>query len=86
MPEVCRFFGIIIRMYFDEHVPPHFHAIYGEYEAQVGIDPIEVLAGKLPHRATSMVIEWAALHQWELMSNWERLQHSQPIVKIAPLE
>jgi hypothetical protein len=57
MPEVCRFFGIIIRIYFDEHVPPHFHAIYGEYEAQVGIDPIEVLAGKLPHRATSMVIE-----------------------------
>lgn len=86
MPEVCRFFGIIIRMYFDEHVPPHFHAIYGEYEAQVGIDPIEVLAGKLPHRATSMVIEWAALHQWKLMDNWERLQRSQPIVKIEPLE
>lgn len=86
MPEVCRFFGIIIRMYFDEHVPPHFHAIYGEYEAQVGIDPIEVLAGKLPHRATSMVIEWVALHQWELMDNWERLQRSQPIVKIEPLE
>lgn len=86
MPEVCRFFGIIIRMYFDEHVPPHFHAIYGEYEVQVGIDPIEVLAGKLPRRATSMVIEWAALYQWKLMSNWERLQHSQPIVKVAPLE
>jgi len=86
----CRKFagslGSSIRMYFDEHVPPHFHAIYGEYEVQVGIDPIEVLAGKLPRRATSMVIEWAALYQWKLMSNWERLQHSQPIVKIAPLE
>ena len=86
MPEVSRFFGIVIRMYFDEHLPPHFHAIYGGNEAQVGIDPIMVLEGKLPRRAISMVIEWAALHQRELMNNWERLRNDQPIVRIEPLE
>jgi len=86
MPEVSRFFGIVIRMYFDEHSPPHFHAIYGGNEAQVGIDPIIVLEGQLPRRAISMVIEWAALHQRELMNNWERLRNDQPILKIEPLE
>ena len=86
MPEVSRFFGIMIRMYFDEHSPPHFHAIYGGNEVQVGIDPIQVLEGKLPHRAISMVIEWAALHQRELINNWERLRNDQPIVRIEPLE
>jgi hypothetical protein len=86
MPEVSRFFGIIIRMYFDEHLPPHFHAIYGGYEAQVGIDPIKILEGGLPYRAISMVIEWAALHQRELMNDWERLRNDQPVLKIEPLE
>ena len=86
MPEVSRFFGIVIRMYYDEHLPPHFHALYGEYELQVGIDPIKILEGKLPRRAVSMVIEWAALHQRELMNNWEGLRIDQSIVKIKPLE
>lgn len=56
MPEISRFFGIVIRMYFDEHLPPHFHAIYGRNEAEFGVDPIGVLQGRLPHRASSMVI------------------------------
>ena len=86
MPELCRFFGIIIRMYFDDHPPPHFHAIYGKHEAQIGIEPITVLRGRLPRRAESMVIEWAALHQRELMINWQRLYNDQPAQKIAPLE
>jgi hypothetical protein len=86
MPEVSRFFGITIRMYYDEHDPPHFHAIYGEYEIEVGIDPIVVLYGKLPNRAISMVIEWAALHQNELQANWERMRAAQPVRKIVPLE
>ncbi|MEA3346323.1 MAG: DUF4160 domain-containing protein [Chloroflexota bacterium] len=60
---------ITIRMYFDDHPPPHFHAIYGGQEAQVGINPIAVLGGGLSRRAESMVIEWAALHQRELMEN-----------------
>ena len=86
MPEVCRFFGIVIRMYFDEHNPPHFHAIYGEREAQFGIDPIVVLEGNLSNRATSLVIEWAALHQRELLINWNRLRTNQPVEKIQPLD
>ena len=86
MPEITRFFGIIIRMYFDDHPPPHFHAIYGRQEAQVGIDPIVILQGKLPRRAESMIIEWAALHQRELVGNWERLQGNQPANRIPPLE
>ena len=69
MPEISRFFGIVIRMYFDDHNPPHIHAIYSGNEAQVGIEPITILAGTLPNRAASMVFEWAALHQRELMQN-----------------
>jgi len=86
MPEITRFFGVIIRMYFDDHLPPHFHAIYGQQEIQVGINPIVILQGKLPRRAASMVIEWAALHQNELMTNWERLQSNQSANPIPPLE
>ena len=86
MPEVSRFFGIVIRMYFDEHLPPHFHALYSGHEAEIGVDPITVQQGNLPRRALSMVVEWAALHQRELLANWERLRKDQPIVKIDPLE
>jgi hypothetical protein len=86
MPEVSRFFGIIIRMYFDDHPPSHFHAIYGEHEAQIGISPIIILNGSLPRRAESMVIEWAALHQSELLDNWQQLNNDQPVQKIKPLE
>ena len=86
VPEVSRFFGIVIRMYFDEHNPAHFHAIYAGNEAQVGIEPPIILAGKLPNRAASMVVEWAALHQRELMQNWERLRNDQPAERIEPLE
>ena len=63
MPEVSRFFGISIRMYFDDHNPPHFHAIYGGAEAEVGIDPIALLRGRFPRRALGMVMEWAAVNQ-----------------------
>jgi hypothetical protein len=86
MPELCRFFGIIIRMYYDDHPPPHFHAIYNNWEAQIGINPIIILNGELPRRAISMVLEWAALHQVELMDNWTRLQDSLPSQKIKPLD
>jgi hypothetical protein len=73
MPEISRFFGVSIRMYFDDHEPPHFHAIYAGHEAQVGIDPI-------------MVLEWAALHQRELAGNWRRLRDDRPVEGIEPLE
>ena len=85
MPEVSRFFGIVIRMYFDDHEPPHFHAVYAGKEAQFGIDPIGILEGGIPSRAASMVVEWAALHQSALMENWRRLRNDQSIEKIDPL-
>ncbi len=86
MPEISRFFGIIIRMYFDEHPPPHFHAIYGNDEAQIGIEPIVILNGNLPRRAMSMVLEWTALHQRDLMKNWQRLRNDQITERIEPLD
>jgi hypothetical protein len=73
-------------MYFDDHQPPHFHGIYGTHEAQIGINPIRVLRGSLPRRVESMVIEWTALHQQELMQNWHRLENDQPAEAIEPLE
>jgi phosphomannomutase len=85
MPEISRFFGIIIRMYFDEHQPPHFHAAYSGMEAQVGIQPIRVLRSNLSGRAASLVVEWAALHQEELLDNWSRLRNDQPARKLPPL-
>jgi hypothetical protein len=85
-PEVSRFFGIVIRMSFDDHNPPHFQAFYGGSEAQFGIEPIAILSGALPTRAASMVLEWAALHQLELMQNWRRLHTEEPVERIEPLQ
>ena len=85
MPEVSRFFGIVIQMYYDEHDPPHFHAIYGEHEAQISITPIGILRGSLPSRASSMVIEWAALQQRGLLENWRRMRADMPPIKLPPL-
>lgn len=86
MPEISRFFGIIIRMYWNEHNPPHFHAIYGSDAAEIGISPIQLLEGELPTRAGSMVFEWAALHQGELAANWELLRNRQTPLAIEPLK
>ena len=86
MPEISRFFGISIRMYFDDHSPPHFHAIYGRAEIEVGIDPIVIIRGKFPRRAAGMVLEWAALHQRELLDNWEFLHTDQSPSRIDPLD
>ena len=86
MPEICRFFGIIIAMYHDEHNPPHFHAKYGGQQMEVGLSPIAVRAGGLPPRATSMVLEWAALHQQELLANWQHCRQGESPAKVEPLE
>lgn len=86
MPELSRFYGIVIRMYFDDHAPPHFHAEYGSFEALVDIRTLAFVQGKLPPRARGLVTEWAALHQGELMEQWERAQSLEPLGKIAPLE
>lgn len=86
MPEISRFFGVSIRMYFDDHNPPHFHAIYAEAEAEFGIEPLSVLCGRFPRRALGMVLEWAAMHQHELLANWERLHNDEKPQPIDPLD
>ena len=85
MPEISRFYGIVIRMYFREHGPPHFHAHYGDAQALIRIDNLAVLQGRLPPRAHGFVIEWAALHQTELQEAWQRVQRQEAPGKIAPL-
>ena len=86
MPELCRFYGITIRMYFDDHGPAHFHALYGGDEALVGIDSLAVLHGGLPPRAQGLVVEWASLRQAELREAWNRARRLEPPGSIAPLE
>ena len=85
-PEICRFLGIIIAMYYDEHNPPHFHARYGESKVEIAIGTLSVLAGKLPPRAMGLVMEWASRHQAELMADWELARQHAELNKIEPLE
>ena len=76
MPEISRFFGIVIKMYFEDHQPPHFHAEYGEHEALIDIHALAVIGGRLPPRALGLVVEWAFQHQAELLVLWKRaVQH-----------
>jgi hypothetical protein len=86
MPEISRFFGIVIFMYFDEHNPPHFHARYNEARAVISINELKVLEGRLPKRALSLVLEWANEHRNELMENWDSLRTTGEFSKIPPLE
>lgn len=86
MPEISRFFGIVIAMYFDVHNPPHFHARYGGNKAAIVIKDFTVLEGKLPPRVMGLVIEWAAKHRKELLRNWEKARMNKPLFPIAPLE
>lgn len=88
MPIICRFYGIIIRMNFNEagHHAPHFHATYGGYEASVGFVPLGILAGKLPAHAERFVLEWAAKHEAELQDNWHRASRHEALLTIEPLE
>lgn len=89
MPELSRFFGIVIRMYNEVGVPhnlPHFHAYYQDQMAIYGFDPVELIAGELPRRQRRFVEAWAELHQEELMADWARLQAGQAPLPIDPLE
>ena len=70
VPTISRFYGIVIRMYFADHAPPHFHAVYAGEEAVIAITTLEVLRGALPDRALRMVREWASMHRDELAANW----------------
>jgi hypothetical protein len=85
MPELARFFGIVVYMNWRDHNPPHIHALYGEHEALVSLDGA-VLAAKLSRLALSMVLEWLAIHRTELVDNWTRAQQRKPLQPIEPLE
>jgi hypothetical protein len=84
MPEISRFFGVVIRMLANDHAPPHFHAQYGEYEVTVTIRE-GVVAGRFPGRALRLVLEWRDLHQDQLLANWDRLRAGEPPQAIEPL-
>ena len=86
MPTISEFFGILIRMYYDDHNPPHFHAYYGEYEAIISIETLELIEGALPKRAKALVVEWAVEYRQELLSDWALAEQHQPLNKIKPLE
>ena len=85
MPTICTFYGILIRMFFNEHAPPHFHARYGEFEATIDIRTRDVLEGQLPSRALSLVREWATIHREELMEDWRLCRENTQPAKIEPL-
>jgi hypothetical protein len=86
MPEISRFLGIIITMYYSEHPPPHFHVRYGEHKAVVSVDPPALMQGGLPPRVYGLVVEWAALHRDELLANWQSAKAQAPLQPIEPLE
>lgn len=86
MPEISRFFGIVIKMFFDDHNPPHFHAEYASDLALIDIRTQSVFSGRLSPRVTGLVIERATLHQHELLADWKRAQAREELRKIAPLE
>ena len=86
MPTISQFFGIVIQMFWREHAPPHFHALYAEHEALIDIRTLDVIGGKLPRRAMALVLEWAALHRVKLMEDWDLCQAKQMPKKIIPLE
>ncbi|MEO0058732.1 MAG: hypothetical protein RLZZ312_379 [Bacteroidota bacterium] len=87
MPEISRFYGIIIYMYINDHNPPHFHARYNENEATFSITDFALIKGKLPPKALGLVVEWASLHNIELLENWKNLveNDSKSFNKIEPL-
>jgi len=86
MPEICRFYGIIIAMYYNEHNPPHFHAKYGEFGAEIEIRTLQVFKGELPKRAKNLVMEWADEHRSELEQDWELARQMQELKDIEPLK
>lgn len=86
MPEISAFYGISIYIYYNEHQPPHFHAIYGEREALISIASLSVIAGTLPPRSLGLVIEWASIHSSELEKAWTQAMNHEKPDKIEPLD
>ena len=86
MPTISRFFGIIIQMYFKDHNPPHFHAIYNEFKAVISIDDYSILEGDLPPKALGLIMEWAKSHQKDLQRDWELAKNMKELFPIDPLQ
>ena len=86
MPTISSFYGIIIQMFWDDHPPPHFHALYAEYEVMIDIHTFEVIKGTMPRRALALILEWASVHRVELLEDWELCEKNQSPRKISPLE
>jgi len=86
MPEISRFLGIVIAIYWKEHGVPHFHAKYQGWRASFSITDFRLLEGGLPPRVTGLVLEWATVHQDELMADWNLAMAKKPLLPIAPLE
>jgi len=85
MPTISTFYGILIRMFFNDHAPPHFHARYGEFEATIEIASLAIIEGQLPRRALSLVQEWAIIHRGELLEDWRLCRENTRPTKIDPL-
>jgi hypothetical protein len=85
MPTISAFYGILIRMFYNDHAPPHFHARYGEFEATIDIDSRSIREGYLPRRALALVQEWATIHRAELLEDWRLCRENTPPEKIEPL-
>ncbi len=86
MPEISRFLGIIITMYYNDHPPPHFHVRYNQQKAIIDIETLSILEGRLSARVLGIVIEWALLYQKELKENWQFARQNKPLKNIQPLE
>lgn len=86
MPTISIFYGIVIQMFWQDHAPPHFHALYAEHEALIEIRTLAVIQGHLPKRALALVLEWASKHRAELLEDWELCTRMQTPNKIEPLK
>jgi Domain of unknown function (DUF4160) len=86
MPTISSFFGIVIRMYYDDHGPPHFHVHYGEHAAVIEIETLRVMQGRLPRRALALVLEWGSEHRADLLADWKLAETHEPLRPIEPLE
>ena len=86
LPTISAFYGILIQMFWSDHAPPHFHALYAEYEVLINIETLEIIKGNMPRRALALVLEWASQHRNELMEDWNLCNKNQHPKKIPPLE
>lgn len=86
MPTISAFYGILIQMFWIDHAPQHFHALYAEHEALVNIKTLELMEGDMPRRALALILEWASLHRKELLENLELCKKNQTPKKISPLQ